>query len=119
MLAALRGRAHCVVTGVALSSAAGLEWGAVVSTLVHMRPYTDAELSAYVDRGEPFDKAGGYAIQDPSFRPVAHISGCYPNVVGLPLCELSSLLSRFGVVITAEGIVCALPNGSPCPRTSG
>jgi len=97
MLLALRGRAHEVVTGVALRSADGREWGAVVSTRVLMRDYSDAEIRAYVARGEPFDKAGGYAVQDAQFRPVERCDGCYLNVVGLPLCAVAAGLAALSV----------------------
>ena len=70
MLGRLRGRAHEVLTGVALRAANDLRWGGVVSTRVVIRAYSDVEVDAYVSRGEPFDKAGGYAVQDEVFRPV-------------------------------------------------
>jgi predicted house-cleaning NTP pyrophosphatase (Maf/HAM1 superfamily) len=62
-----------------------------------MRPYTDAEIDAYIASGDPFDKAGAYAIQHPTFRPVARIAGCFLSVVGLPLPEVYSVLTRAGV----------------------
>ena len=57
-----------------------------------MRPYSDAEIKAYVATGDPLDKAGAYAIQHPTFRPVERIDGCYCNVVGLPLGLVRDLL---------------------------
>jgi len=66
----------------------------VVSTNVVMRPYTDAEIAAYIATGDPFDKAGAYAIQHPGFHPVAGCHVCYANVVGLPLCAVVRLLQR-------------------------
>jgi len=96
MLRQLRGRLHVVVTGVALRTARDQWWGDVVSTLVAVRDYTDPEIEAYVERGEPFDKAGGYAIQDTPFRPVEHVDGCYLNVVGLPLCTVAAGLATLG-----------------------
>lgn len=56
-----------------------------------MRDYSDGEVEASIARGTPFDKAGAYAIQDPTLRPVAAISGCYCNVMGLPLWDLWEL----------------------------
>ena len=53
----------------------------------------DDEIDVYVASGEPFDKAGGYAVQDPAFAPAESVRGCYLNVVGLPLCRLSELLA--------------------------
>jgi predicted house-cleaning NTP pyrophosphatase (Maf/HAM1 superfamily) len=96
MLGRLRGRAHHVLSGVALKQAQ-LEWAAVVDTRVIMRSYTDLDVEAYVARGEPFDKAGGYAIQDDVFRPVEGLEGCYLNVVGLPLCAVAAGLQALGV----------------------
>ncbi len=96
MLRALRGRPHEVLTGVALRAPSGLEWLAVVETRVRMRYYGEDEVAAYVARGEPFDKAGGYAVQDAVFRPVERIDGCYLNVVGLPLCAAARGLETLG-----------------------
>lgn len=89
MLVALRGRTHTVATGVCLLSADEATWGAVVTSRVHMRDYSPEAIDAYVDRGEPFDKAGGYAVQDSAFKPVTGIDGCPLNVVGLPLCSVA------------------------------
>ncbi len=96
MLVRLRGRAHRVLTAIAV--AAGEETAVdVVTTIVHMRPYSDEEIAAYVASGDPFDKAGGYAMQHGGFRPVARLRGCYQNVVGLPLCHLCRRLIAAGV----------------------
>lgn len=99
MLRQLRARDHHVVTGVALRKADGGAWGGVVSTLVTMREYTDRQLQDYVERGEPFDKAGGYAIQDTRFAPVERLQGCYLNVVGLPLCAVAAGVAALGVTL--------------------
>ncbi len=97
MLRRLRGRSHTVMTGVAvLDMATNRLQTAVVRTLVHMRPLTDAEIAAYVASGDPMDKAGAYAIQNREFAPVERIEGCYANVVGLPLCALACLLRALG-----------------------
>ncbi|HEX8969332.1 MAG TPA: Maf family protein, partial [Chloroflexota bacterium] len=61
MLRRLRERAHQVLSGIALWRPDGMQWGGVVATRVVMRAYTDADIEAYIARGEPFDKAGGYA----------------------------------------------------------
>jgi MAF protein len=102
MLRRLRGRGHQVLTGVAMRSS-DLAWAAVVSTRVLMRAYTDAEVEAYVARGEPLDKAGGYAVQDEVFRPVERVEGCYLNVVGLPLCAVAAGLATFGQDVMKAG----------------
>ena len=103
MLRALRARSHQVLTGVALRGDDGVRWCGVVATSVVMRDYSDAEIEAYIGRGEPFDKAGGYAVQDEAFRPVERLEGCYLNVVGLPLCAVAAGLATLGVVATAAG----------------
>ncbi|HJX62125.1 MAG TPA: Maf family protein [Dehalococcoidia bacterium] len=84
-----------------------------VTTAVRMRPYSEEEIAAYIARGEPFDKAGAYAIQDPAFHPVASYDGCYCNVVGLPLRAVIRLLRRVGLDITHEHLA-GLP--SECER---
>ena len=98
MLRRLRGRDHRVTTGLAAVAAGTrrLATTAMTST-VHMRWYGDPEIAAYVASGEPFDKAGAYAVQDPDFRPAEGVEGCYLNVVGLPLCRAAALLSSLGV----------------------
>jgi len=59
-----------------------------------MRSYSDEEIEAYVQTGDPLDKAGAYAIQHPSFQPVEHIDGCFASVMGLPLCHLERSLLK-------------------------
>ncbi len=105
MLRALRGRAHEVVTGIAvvMGDRAAAAHG---RTAVTMRAYTDDEVDAFIASGAPFDKAGGYAIQDEAFAPVAAFEGCRCNVVGLPLGELRRLLRAFGVETRAPRVDC-------------
>lgn len=91
----LRGRRHQVVTAQAVGRGDRLAID-VLATLVTMREYTDAEIAAYVASGDPFDKAGSYAIQHPGFRPVQTITGCYLNVVGLPICRTGRMLREAG-----------------------
>ena len=93
MLAALRGRPHRVLTGVALAVAGEIAWTGVVETTVRMRAYGADEVDRYVRSGRPLDKAGAYGIQDADFRPVERIEGCFANVVGLPLCEVRRALT--------------------------
>lgn len=102
MLERLRGRAHHVLSGVVVQSG-GLAWAGVVDTRVSMRSYAAEEVQAYIARGEPFDKAGGYAIQDETFRPVERLDGCYLNVVGLPLCAVAAGLNAVGVEVPSAG----------------
>jgi MAF protein len=113
MLLGLRDRAHAVITGVALRAGDGREWGAAVSTRVHMRAYSRADIQRYVQRGEPYDKAGGYAVQDAEFRPVERVEGCYLNVVGLPLCAAARGLQTLGVPILVASAATATATGTP------
>ena len=100
MLRALRGRSHEVVTGVALADpASGAVSVACRETTVTMREYGDGEMEAYVASGEAMDKAGAYGVQDAAFSPAAHVDGCYANVIGLPLCTVTSMLSEYGVAV--------------------
>ena len=102
MLRRLRGREHEVITGVALVDAfdGRAETAAVVSR-VRMADYDDAAIDAYVATGEPFDKAGAYAIQGHGSALVAGLEGSFTNVVGLPLEETARLLAAFGVPLSA------------------
>ena len=99
MLAALRGRAHEVVTGVAVleTTAPRREVAEAVISRVVMRDYPAAELEAYVATPEPYDKAGAYAVQGGGGRLVARVEGCYTNVVGLPVRTTARLLRAFGL----------------------
>ncbi|HLC23156.1 MAG TPA: Maf family nucleotide pyrophosphatase [Dehalococcoidia bacterium] len=96
MLRRLRGKTHQVVTGLAVLRRDGWTRISHVTAVVAMRPYSDAEIEAYVASGDSLDKAGAYGIQSRPFTPVQGVSGCYLNVVGLPLCELARLLGEAG-----------------------
>ena len=101
MLRLLRGRTHTVYSGITLlDSATGDARTQLVESRVVMRRYTDDEIDAYVATGDPLDKAGSYAIQYSGFRPVARITGCYANVMGLPLCHLYCLLRDLNLTAT-------------------
>lgn len=94
MLGRLEGRAHEVLTGVALISA-GWSRVAVAATTVWFAAMTTAEISAYVASGEPMDKAGAYGIQGRAARYVTRIEGSYSNVVGLPVALVHALLAEY------------------------
>lgn len=96
MLRSLAGRSHCVVTGLHVLRGS-TEAAAVEETTVHVRPLTHAEVDAYVATGEPFGKAGGYAIQGAGGMFVTHIEGSDTNVIGLPLATLVRLAADVGV----------------------
>lgn len=95
MLQRLRGHAHKVYTGIAvLCPGDDHLLSDLCVTDVFMRSYSDEEIEAYVQTGDPLDKAGSYAIQHPSFQPVEHIDGCFASVMGLPLCHLERSLLK-------------------------
>jgi septum formation protein len=100
MLSDLRGRRHEVITSLAIvESGSGDMMVDQAHTQVPMREYDPAEVDAYIESGDPFDKAGGYAIQHAGFHPVNELDGCYANVVGLPLCHLKRSLDKLGVAL--------------------
>ena len=106
MLDRLNGQEHWVMTGF---SVCHLEKGKrakeAVQTSVKVKALTSAEMEWYVRTGEPFDKAGGYAIQGVGSFMIESIRGSYTNVVGLPLCELLQMLDRLGAIkISEQGI---------------
>ncbi len=104
MLVQLRGRVHQVYTAIAIvEPRTGQAVDAVCRTDVPMRDYTDAEIEAYITSGDPFDKAGGYGIQNAEFHPVLGLQGCFASVMGLPLCHLAVGLRAFGIHM-AEGL---------------
>jgi septum formation protein len=98
MLQRLRGRPHQVSTAFTLLRRQKLPITQIVTTTVYMRPYTDAEIDSYIATGDPFDKAGSYAIQHEGFHPVERIDGSYSNVVGLPLDEVKAALLQVGLM---------------------
>ena len=121
MLAGLRRGAHQVITGLAVVRP-GISSPLVqaVETKVWMRRYGDEEIAQYIARGEPFDKAGAYAIQDPEFRPVERLQGCYANVVGLPLCHLFAILKRLHLSLTEPPrAACEAHTGRSCAVADG
>lgn len=100
MLERLRGRAHIVCTALTLlrctQGAITKQITRLTQTTVTMRDYSDAEIAAYIASGDPFDKAGSYAIQHEGFHPVERIDGSYTNVVGLPVETLKVMLDEIG-----------------------
>lgn len=97
MLRTLAGRRHQVFTGVAvIEAASGRMESAVSRSRVTMREMTDDEIAAYVETGEPLDKAGAYAVQGEGRIFVREVEGSLTNVIGLPAETTRSLLGRFG-----------------------
>lgn len=103
MLTRLRRRTHQVYTGIALLRAGdGHLLTDLCITDVPMRNYSDEEIRAYIASGDPFDKAGAYAIQHAEFHPVENLSGCFASVMGLPLCHVTRLLIKMEVNPNAD-----------------
>ena len=95
MLRRLSGRAHDVLTGVAVT--ARRRWRLeVASTRVTFRDLSEADVAWYLASGEPAGKAGGYAIQGRAGRFVTGIEGSYSNVVGLPIAVVDRLIRSLG-----------------------
>ncbi|HEY8392132.1 MAG TPA: Maf family protein [Capillibacterium sp.] len=98
MLRTLSGRWHQVFTGLALLH----QRKSIVEyemTRVHFRPLTEEEITAYIDTGEPMDKAGAYGIQGLGAIFVDRIDGCFYNVMGLPVPRLALLLKEYGITL--------------------
>ena len=91
MLRKLRNRTHEVQSCIVIRQG-DAEILDMVTSQVVMRNYSDAEIAAYIATGDPFDKAGSYAVQHEQFHPVAEIRGCPLNVIGLALCRLRAHL---------------------------
>ena len=110
MLQRLRGRTHHVQSCLVVMRAGRVFEDVQVSEVV-MRAYGDDEIAAYVATGDPYDKAGGYAVQHAQFAPVAQVKGCPLNVIGLPLCVLRERVA--GLPDCAP--VCEAWSGEACP----
>ena len=109
MLDLLSGKTHQVVTGYALIKNAEQKlFTDAVRTDVSFKTLSTEEVEWYIQTSEPFDKAGGYAIQGLGSFLVKRINGSYTNVVGLPVCEVIELLYREGVVRPGPGEVWSL-----------
>jgi septum formation protein len=96
MLGLLSGRAHQVLTGVALRAPSGRTASRLSETRVRFKRLTPAEIQAYLASGEWSGKAGGYGVQGRAGAFVAALSGSYTGVVGLPLYETRALLDGLG-----------------------
>jgi len=99
MMALLSGKTHQVLTGYAINHAGDAHaFSDVEITEVAFKTLTDEEIEWYIQTPEPYDKAGGYAIQGLGSFMVKQIKGSYTNVVGLPVCEVLDQLYRLGVI---------------------
>ncbi len=95
MLGELSGRTHRVLTAVAAQH--GTRRCAALSVShVRFAPMSASEIHDYVASGEPFGKAGAYAVQGRAAQYIAHISGSYSGIMGLPMFETAQLLRTLG-----------------------
>ena len=97
MLTALSGRTHTVVSGLAVAFPGGAMHSGIMTTDVTFRSFDENAAEAYVETGEPMDKAGAYGIQGMGGALVQGIRGDYTTVVGLPVPLLLELLELGGV----------------------
>jgi septum formation protein len=97
MLEKFSGRTHTVFTGVAMIRLPDIERREFFETTrVHFNTIDSEEILRYLASGEPFEKAGAYAIQGRAGRYIPRIEGCYFNVVGLPIARLTAALAELG-----------------------
>lgn len=100
ILLKLSGKTHSVLTGLALISSKTLETRLTVNeSLVTFREISEKEIEAYIDTGEPLERAAGYAIQGRGGIFVEKIEGEYFGIVGLPLRNLVDNLRHFGISV--------------------
>jgi len=97
MLYKLSGRVHRVFTGFALARGGLIAERAAIVSEVRFRTLDDAEVERYIATGEPFDKAGGYAIQGDASDFIAAVEGSTANVMGLPIDEVLEALDGYGI----------------------
>ncbi|HMK48490.1 MAG TPA: Maf family protein [Thermodesulfovibrionales bacterium] len=100
MLKALSGKVHSVITGFTIMDTAdGKEATGSVETKVFFKRLSDEDIKAYVNSGEPMDKAGAYGIQGLGALLIKRIDGDFFNVAGLPLSTLGEKLKKFGISV--------------------
>lgn len=99
MLNCLSGREHLVFTGIYVCNLKRQKSDKrVVKTSVKMKKLSPLEIQWYINTDEPYDKAGGYAVQGIGSVMIESINGSYTNVIGLPLCELFQMLLELGAI---------------------
>ncbi|HVW77806.1 MAG TPA: Maf family protein [Alloacidobacterium sp.] len=104
MLRLLSGQTHSVLTGVAVVSRGRAEIAAEL-TYVTMTTISEVEMEAYINSGEPLDKAGAYGIQGYAALWIPRIHGCYFNVVGLPLALVNAMLEGVETRLRKDAVV--------------
>jgi septum formation protein len=99
MLGKLSGQIHTVFTGFTVTrKSAGILIRDAVESSVLFREVPEEEMAWYIKTQEPYDKAGGYAVQGMGAFFIKEIHGSYTNVMGLPLCEVVDVLKRIGAI---------------------
>jgi len=98
MLSRLSGVTHTVTTAYALARGDRLLASEPVTSRVTFRKLVPEEIEAYIDTGEPMDKAGAYGIQGLGGTLIVHVEGPRDNVMGLPVTEVLAALRRFGAI---------------------
>ena len=99
MLTALSGHPHQVMTAFVLLDPTGKTTAAeIVTSQVTFKELSESEVTAYLATGEPFDKAGAYAIQGKGRDFVAQVSGSHTNIIGLPMDEVTTALRAVGLL---------------------
>jgi len=99
MLKKLSARSHTVFTGFTVTrKTVRITVSNVVESTVLFREIQEDEMAWYVNSPEPYDKAGGYAVQGMGAFFIKEINGSYTNVMGLPLCEVVDVLKKLGAV---------------------
>lgn len=98
MMHALSGRAHLVHTGVCLAVPGRPNDVFACTSVVRFAPLDEQEIETYIATQEPYDKAGGYAVQGAAAKFVLGIEGCYHNVMGLPVSRVYAAFRRAGIV---------------------
>lgn len=99
MLRKLSGQEHTVYTGFTIRRAdAGIAVKDVIASAVVFRKIPEDEIAWYIHSKEPYDKAGGYAVQGMGAFFIREIRGSYTNVMGLPLCEVVDVLKKVGAI---------------------
>ena len=101
-LLSLEGRSHSVLTGWSMRNDSDGERFGVSESRVTFVSHIEGELRDYVDRVQPFDKAGAYALQGDDGWLVASVSGSRANVMGLPLGDIAPELKALGVLRSAQ-----------------
>jgi septum formation protein len=94
MIQMLSSRMHSVISGVCLISRNGFDKIFSIETEVAFNTLDEIEIDEYVKSDEPYDKAGGYAIQGQAAKFIKSINGCFYNVMGLPLSAVYSVIKN-------------------------